>query len=350
VGQRQEEHPYPEDEHARDGHPHPAEAVHDPARRIEEEHVDGSRDAEDEAGAGGIEPDRLGPQRHERGSAGAGRGDEHRPHPERGQGALVLEEHGGDRPSGARASLGALAGGDVRHDEEQDERRCGGDEPDDVCRAGPPPRDDGRPDEGAHEHPDPVDATEGGQGPGPQRDRDGLSEVGLSGQAEDRTRDPDEQDRRGEHAHRGRRRTPGHPERLEAAGHDQGRALADPGGEGAGREVAGELADPEERDHERRDVDPSTEVACGQDDDGQHGAGADRAEGGRTVGRERHLPQGAHRLGHPVTLGGWCFSRVADPADVIAWDNEIDGFCCLSWESAMTLGLRRNRQTCCTRR
>jgi len=38
-------------------------------------------------------------------------------------------------------------------------------------------------------------------------------------------------------------------------------------------------------------------------------------------------------------LGGWCFSRVADPADVIAWDNDNDGFCCLSWESAMTLGL-----------
>ncbi len=27
-----------------------------------------------------------------------------------------------------------------------------------------------------------------------------------------------------------------------------------------------------------------------------------------------------------IVLGGWCFSRVADPADVVAWDNEIDGF------------------------
>jgi len=25
-------------------------------------------------------------------------------------------------------------------------------------------------------------------------------------------------------------------------------------------------------------------------------------------------------------LGGWCFSRVADPADVVAWDNDNDGF------------------------
>ncbi len=31
---------------------------------------------------------------------------------------------------------------------------------------------------------------------------------------------------------------------------------------------------------------------------------------------------------HPwhAGLGGWCFSRVADPADVIAWDNDNDGF------------------------
>ena len=44
-----------------------------------------------------------------------------------------------------------------------------------------------------------------------------------------------------------------------------------------------------------------------------------------------------------AALGGWCFSRVADPADVIAWDNDNDGFCCLSWESAMTLGLAPKR-------
>jgi len=27
-----------------------------------------------------------------------------------------------------------------------------------------------------------------------------------------------------------------------------------------------------------------------------------------------------------ASLGGWCFSRVADPGDVVAWDNDNDGF------------------------
>jgi len=63
------------------------------------------------------------------------------------------------------------------------------------------------------------------------------------------------------------------------------------------------------------------------------------------VTRGRRPPPQRRRSGAALMLqtwcflGGWCFSRVADPADVIAWDNEIDGFCCLSWESAMTLGL-----------
>ena len=55
------------------------------------------------------------------------------------------------------------------------------------------------------------------------------------------------------------------------------------------------------------------DLACGR---GGYGIEVARRTGARLLGVDFSS----------VALGGWCFSRVADPADVVAWDNDNDGF------------------------
>ena len=67
-------------------------------------------------------------------------------------------------------------------------------------------------------------------------------------------------------------------------------------------QVGGQLGDPDQREQEGGDADLGAERPRGEDDDRQDGAGPDRAECSRSVGRERDAAQAPDGLDHLVTL------------------------------------------------
>lgn len=76
-GQRQHHEPEPQEHGDRQGHPDPPSAVHDRARRVEQQDLDQPRGAEHQGGLRGRQPDVLGPQRHHHHARRAGQADGH---------------------------------------------------------------------------------------------------------------------------------------------------------------------------------------------------------------------------------------------------------------------------------
>ena len=248
-----------------------------------------------------LKSDRLGEQRDEGDPARAGRSDEQHPDAEGHEGVSVLGEHPGDRA--ARHTLPVVVSGrDVANEQHTEQRRRRGHEPDDVGGADAPVRDDEGADERADEDADPVDAAERGQRAGAQVDRYHVGQVRLAGQPEDARRDAEQAEGGAEDDEVRGEGAADHAERLDAAGHHQGVPLADPRGQRARGQVGDQLPDPDEGEQERGDTDLGPERPRGEHDDRQDGPRADRAERGRTVGRERDAAQAPDRLDHVVTL------------------------------------------------
>jgi len=158
----------------------------------------------------------------------------------------VLPEDRGDRA--ARHTPPSLVSrGDVAHDQDAEQRRHRGDQAHHVGAAHTPVGHRQRADERADEDADPVDAAERRQRPGAQVDGDRLGEVRLAGQPEDARGHAEQAERDAQHDKVRSGGTAGHADRFDRAGGDEGPALADPRGQRAGRQVRGELGDPDQR-------------------------------------------------------------------------------------------------------
>ena len=250
AGQRQQQEPEAEHDHRRDGDVDPTEPVHDRAAGIEEQHVHPGGDAVDHAHRRGVDT---------RESAQSGtidcrvdRAAEISITPVPRVSSTRRCSASTDRTEwcgrAARSVLATLLPGHIGQ-ECTDHGRNEADHGGEGVRGGDAPAGHER---GAHERADeqadPEGAAESGHAAGPQPDRDRLSQVGQPGQAEDGPGQAESRDgeRQQNQVRRQERAEQGHG--VDDAGPDQRPLLADPGGEGARRQVTDELAEPDQGD------------------------------------------------------------------------------------------------------
>ena len=107
-------------------------------------------------------------------------------------------------------------------------------------------------DEWSDEQPDPKATAQGGESAGPERYRDGLGEVGVPGQTENRMGQPGDRDGNREQDQGLGQEGSQQSHRVDDTGRDQGPSLPDSGSQRARREIANQLPETNQRDDERR--------------------------------------------------------------------------------------------------
>ena len=160
------------------------------------------------------------------------------------------------------------------------------------------------------------------QGPGAHRDRHGLGEVGLPGEAEERAGEPDDEDADEEHRQAARERRDEHADRLDDGRDEQRPPLADAGGERAGGQVAEQLPDARASRRAARPPRPRRRARAPRRDDRRDRARArsSRAASGRMPRRaiaRSHGPRPSSRRRPRISVtpqdpNDWA-SRVAGP-------------------------------------
>ena len=277
AGQRQDDVRDAENDHRRNGAPHPAVAVEHPTGRIEQQHVDGTGDPEDHRDRRGGQAEMDAPQRQHH---LAGRPDgAHQEHGEpdgakrRAFAAQHLGEAGSLRRPRRRGQGGFGRAFRQIADQEKDDagrQRCHQMHAVGAGLAGQV--DDRATQERSDEQADPVDPAERRHRPAAKVERDHGGDIGLPGELPHRGPGAGGEHGRSEHGQVRRPHAYGERRRRQDRGRHHGRPFAEPGREGTGRDVRDELPEPGDRHDEGGRRRGGPEFLGGDDDDRRDGA------------------------------------------------------------------------------
>ena len=279
-----EEHAGAHEEEAGDAGELPAPAVHDDADRVEEGHIKGGGEAEDDGDLGGIEADAVAPEGDDGLAAGAedldGKGSE----PGCGEDGGVFAENA---KYGVAAGGGAVVGGCFADDGED---RDGGGEGEQGLEVeggiGADERRAGSADEGAGEVADAVGAADEGEDATTLVKRGDVGGVGEAGEHPD---GPGAAHEEGERCEEERGRGEGEAdgdEEEDGGGGEHGPAFAEAGDHDAGGDIEGHGADAAECDEEAGVGGGGPDFDGVEGHDGDDRALPDRKEEGGEVDRD----------------------------------------------------------------